>query len=250
MTEIKQSVLYDSFKKLNGNRQIDLKNLGQLVESIKKQNNLPLHPVIVNTEMYVIDGQHRLEAAKLLNVPIYYIVSTESKDEDIYKHLISVNVNQKKWSLEDFFHLYAEKYKNLHYQEFLDLMKLLGLRPKGLIGLLFGPQTSKLIEEMKNGELKMPQNKEISSHICNSYFAFKEFVEARKIKPLSMFTTHHFSYAFRMLLLNGSCDIKTFFSKLENRWFELQPKGTAKDYFNMLISIYNWKNGNKIENAA
>lgn len=250
MPEIRETIKYDSFKKLHGNRDINKKNIDQLVNSIKHQNHLPLHPIIVNTDMYVIDGQHRLEAAKILGVPISYIISGENNEEQLYNHLISVNVNQKRWSLEDFFHLYAEKYHNKNYKEFIDLMKLLNLRPKGLIGLLYGPQTGKLINDMKRGELKMPEDKESTSHICNSYLAFKEFVEARKIKPVSMFTTHHFTYAYRMIMLNGSCNVSTFFNKLENRWFDLQPKGTAKDYFNMLISIYNWKNGNKIENAA
>ena len=250
MPEIKETTRYDSFKKLSGNRGINSKNLNQLIDSIKQHNHLPLHPIIVNTEMFVIDGQHRLEAAKKLNVPVHYIISGETEEKALYNHLISVNVNQKKWSLEDFFHLYAEKYNKIDYKEFLDLMKLLNLRPKGLIGLLYGPQTGKLIEEMKRGELKMPSDKESTSHICNSYLAFKEFVEQRKIKPLSMFTTHHFTYAYRMIMINESCDIRIFFNKLENRWFDLHPQGTAKDYFNMLISIYNWKNGNKIETAA
>ena len=33
--------------------------------------------------MYVIDGQHRLEAAKNLGVAIYYQINKNSKDEDI-----------------------------------------------------------------------------------------------------------------------------------------------------------------------
>lgn len=250
MPEIKKSTMYDNFKKLPGNRSLHEKNLNELTQSIKTQNHLYLHPIIVNTDMYVIDGQHRLEVAKRLGIPIYYIISGESNDKDIYNHLVSVNVNQKKWSLEDFFHLYAEKYENSHYKEFLNLMSQLGLRPKGVIGLLYGHQTTKLINEMKKGELKMPENQKQSKHIINSYLAFKDFVEQRKIKPLSMFTTHHFTYAFRMIMLNESFNLNTFFSKLENRWFELTPKGTTKDYFNMLIGIYNWRNGNKIENVS
>ena len=50
------------------------RNLNKLADEIKKRNLLRFYPIIVDRDLVVYDGQRRLEAAKKLNVPIYYIV--------------------------------------------------------------------------------------------------------------------------------------------------------------------------------
>ena len=61
------------------------------------------YPILVRAESikdntkWVIDGQHRLEAAKKLNLPIYYIITSKIKDKDIE----GINSLQDKWTLYD-----------------------------------------------------------------------------------------------------------------------------------------------------
>lgn len=250
-THILKTSDYKLFKQMPGNRVINHENVDNIVESIKKNNKLHVHPIIVNEEMYVIDGQHRLVAAVKLNVPIYYVVSSGKDElEDAYEHIMSANINQKSWSIEDFLHLYAIKNNDEDYKQFIAMMSKLKLRARALIGLIFGGNTGHIVESMKIGKFKMPDDKAQNEHVCNQYLQFQEFVQKRKLKPFSMFTTYHFCSAFRMLLINESCEISLFFSKLENRWFELKPQGTSREWFKILIGIYNWKNSNKIEQAV
>ena len=59
------------FKILDGNRNINLGNVDRLVKSIEENGFLQM-PIIVNENYEVIDGQHRLMAAKKINSIIYY----------------------------------------------------------------------------------------------------------------------------------------------------------------------------------
>lgn len=96
---------YKIFKKIDSNRDINKGHLKKLISSIKTKNLLYLFPVIINKMMEVVDGQHRIEAAKSLGIPIYYII-----DNDITKGDIAMmNSNRKSWSLKDYIEFYAKE---------------------------------------------------------------------------------------------------------------------------------------------
>jgi ParB-like chromosome segregation protein Spo0J len=61
------------FKHIKGNRIPNLKHVRRLVDSIKKYG-MKCNPILVNEQMEVIDGQHRLLAAKETNSFVYYII--------------------------------------------------------------------------------------------------------------------------------------------------------------------------------
>jgi hypothetical protein len=75
-----------------------------MIESIKKKNMLKEHPIIVDKNMFVIDGQHRLKAAEHLKIPIYYIISEELGEEDI-----GLCQTQKVWMIQEFLKFYEDK---------------------------------------------------------------------------------------------------------------------------------------------
>jgi hypothetical protein len=89
---------YDKFTLLFGNRNIDPANLKRMIRSMNKVD-LPV-PIIVkrdkNGNLVIIDGQHRLAAAKELGKPIFYIII----DNDIgLSEVRTVNQAQKGWEL-------------------------------------------------------------------------------------------------------------------------------------------------------
>ena len=51
--------------------------------AIKKNNLLRVNPIIVDRKMNVIDGQHRLEACKILKEGIYYMLDDHISQADI-----------------------------------------------------------------------------------------------------------------------------------------------------------------------
>ena len=54
---------YEIFKIMDCNRELSAANLQKLIGSIKSRNLLEFRPIIVNSKMEIIDGQHRLAAA-------------------------------------------------------------------------------------------------------------------------------------------------------------------------------------------
>lgn len=93
--EIKTTTDYSIFNKVSGNRALDKNNLQRIKASI---NHIGLQmPMLVNKIKEVIDGQHRLQAAKELKIPVSYIISHDTAEDNIDQLQIS-----KKWTALDF----------------------------------------------------------------------------------------------------------------------------------------------------
>ena len=87
---------YEKFTFLVGNRDVVNKHVKDLSAQID-QRDLNI-PIIVNEKMEVCDGQHRLEAYKVLGLPVHYIVKEGLTLQDIRK-LNSVN---RKWTMNEY----------------------------------------------------------------------------------------------------------------------------------------------------
>jgi len=107
MSTINKTTDYSQFQFYATNRKTIIDDL---VASIKKENMLESFPILVNKDLYVIDGQHRLKAAMELNLPIYFIISDTLGEEHIPLCQI-----QKYWQLIDFYNYYYEKIEELKF---------------------------------------------------------------------------------------------------------------------------------------
>lgn len=95
---------YSKFKKLTGNRDVRIGHVRFLISSISRKNLLAEHPIIINRNWEVIDGQHRIEAAKTLNIPIFYVFSESASIEDAQL----LNYAARVWASRDFLKSLAE----------------------------------------------------------------------------------------------------------------------------------------------
>lgn len=103
--KIENSKIYGLFKLMAGNRVINYNHVKQLKRSMEAHPELlPTNPIEVNEHMFIIDGQHRWMACKELGLPVYYIVNEGGSLEATRIE----NVTQRRWSLMDFAHSYAE----------------------------------------------------------------------------------------------------------------------------------------------
>lgn len=242
MEQVQKTNDYLKFKILKGNRPLDRYHLRKLKESIEANNHLNLHPIIVNQDYEVIDGQHRLEAAKMLGVDIFFIKSDEVKDE----HLIHCNVNQKSFEVENYIDYFAVKEKKKEYIELKEMLKSSGLKPKALLTLILGAVSPNILEFLKTGKFKFPSSEEPIG-VLSFYFDFSAYVKDKRIKPFSMFTNHNFTRALRWLFKTTGFQSEIFFKKLDLRWFDLKPQRTAEEWYTLLINIYNFKNHNRLD---
>lgn len=242
MESIQKTTDYSQFKYLKGNRPIDKGHLKRLKASIERNNHLNLHPIIVNGEYEIIDGQHRYEIAKSLGLEIYFLRS-EMIDDD---HLIQCNVNQKHFEVENYIDFFAVKEKNSDYIQLRDMLKASSLKPKALLTLLLGVINNSVLEFLKTGKFKFPENQE-PLEVLDFYFDFMAYVKDKRLKPLSMFTNHNFTKALRWLHKTSGFSSEILFKKLDMRWFDLKPQRTAEEWYQLMISIYNFKNHVRIE---
>ncbi len=242
MTQIQHTKDYSIFKKMDGNRHLDKFHLKKLSAAIQSDNQLNVHPIIVNKEYYVIDGQHRLEAAKSLGLEIFYIQSNTVTD----LHVIHGNVNQKSFEVDNYVDYFAIKEKNPVYIELKAMLKNTGLKPKALLTLILGMVSPNILEFLKTGKFQFP-TKEDPKKILDFYFDFMAYVKDKRLNPTSMFTNHNFTRALRWLFNTTGFDSSIFFKKLDMRWFDLKPQRAAEEWYTLLIGIYNFKNHNRIE---
>lgn len=230
------------FKSVDFNRDKNKKHIQAVIKIIKKENLLHLHPILVNNKMEVIDGQHRLEAAKELGLEIFYIKSDLS-----YEHILSSNLIQKNASLNDVIKFYAVKDAIPAYVFLYDALSSLRLSAKGLIGLIFGSCMPALVEQIKEGRFQIPNNNSTLNSYIIAYNSFIEFARSKRITPLSMFSNSSFTIAFRNLVMVNGFVEQIFMNKLDMRWFDLKPQINSKEWTRQLVSIYNWKNQNPLE---
>jgi hypothetical protein len=116
---------YGQFCMAIGNRIYKENQAAKLAQSIKENNMLGACPIICihkQGRLEVIDGQHRLGACKILEIPVPYIVVDGVTAEDISR----LNRDQKGWGSKDYLHHYCSlgKHEYMVLAAFLEKTKL------------------------------------------------------------------------------------------------------------------------------
>jgi hypothetical protein len=87
------------------NREIKQKSVEKIKKSMETYGFIEGRPVLCNVDGVVIDGQHRLFAAKQLGIEVHY----EIIKGDITKKMIELNSTQTNWALIDYINSYANQ---------------------------------------------------------------------------------------------------------------------------------------------
>ncbi|WP_161599524.1 ParB N-terminal domain-containing protein [Hymenobacter nivis] len=109
---VQHTTNYGAFRSITSNREVDETHVKRLMESIRKENLLHLRPLDVTADFGVIDGQHRLEAAERLGVPVYYQMGQLNQG-----HIAVLNSVSKHWNSLDYLNFFTleghEEYKKV-----------------------------------------------------------------------------------------------------------------------------------------
>lgn len=241
MSELKSTKDYHIFKKNEANREIDAPNLKKLTNSIKVQNMLEYRPITVDKNLYIIDGQHRLEAAKVLGIPIFYQINRESEDID----MILLNNTQKSWKMQDYVNYYIKK----GYPEYTKFQEYARKTGKDLGEILrYNRSGGSYFRSIREGKLKFFHPEEQNQYEEQDRKC-KEFIPHIRKHILS--DTHYldsvrFERALQMLIKNEDVDWDTFVKKATIKSDAFKICATSESYYLLLLDIYNWKNREKI----
>jgi hypothetical protein len=94
---------WDKMSYLEDNRDTDDGAIKRLAENIQKFGQL--QPIVLNENWHIIEGQHRVKACKLLDIPVLYVESFGAT----IKEVIVMNNNQQSWRNKDYLKCFSHK---------------------------------------------------------------------------------------------------------------------------------------------
>jgi len=238
MQDVRMTSEYDQFKFREDNREtITQSHVKRLAASIQARNLLEMRPISVNADMEVIDGQHRLLAAKLLGVPIYYVRNFELTPSDI----IIMNVAQT-WGQGDYLNYYCKN----HYPEYIKLKEFMvenGLSLKIALNISMGCAREMYLN-FKDGKFKF--NKEHFESYINICWETIEYI--RRMNGYSPYTdSARFWGALLILIRHANFDAAKWKDNLSKMVERITAKASKQDYLKMFMEIHNWRNNSKVE---
>lgn len=235
---------YKNFTLFEGNRLIDQNRIKQLMESIR--HNGLINPIVVSQNLQIIDGQHRYQALKNLEMNVDYHIHNIDTNKliDLVKNINSV---QKNWSNFDIARAYSTYSPNkISYQRYLALIGLSITHSAALeaCGYLCNIDNEKgymkLYQSFKNGNL------EISEDIFNNV---KGFIASLVSSPFERKTwcKAHFMRSLLYLHKKYELDIKKLFKAYENYPHKWMKASTYEEHKKSMVILYNHNNKKPIK---
>ena len=123
-----------SLRTIKGNRAIKMPHVARIMSSMKTKPMLKDFPILLTKNNEVLDGQHRLQAAIKLGIPIY----AKYAEEMTKKEIPAINSISMKWSKIEYLNMYCD-FGLLPYQKlsaFFDYAKSLNIG-FGVVGAIF-----------------------------------------------------------------------------------------------------------------
>lgn len=146
-----ESKKYSKLNRLSGNRNIDVNNVKKIESSVVENGYKKSQPIIVDSDLSIIDGQHRLQVCKNMDIPVYFTV--EGASDDSLKLTQDLNRNQKNWGLSDYIQSFADRgYKD--YQNFIEFISREKINISLGIWFLYKSRNGETQSKIKEGRLK------------------------------------------------------------------------------------------------
>jgi len=230
------------FELMDSNRKPFESHIQRIIINIKRFGML-CNPILVNEKMQVIDGQHRLIAARRNKGFVYYIIA----DGYSLEHVKALNLQQKNWTPTDFLESYSSlglldykivlDFKENH--EVFSISNCIHLcsqnTDKSITGYSSAKNGSK-ISAFKNGLFKVGDMKKAEKY-------------AEDIKKIGIyFDSLSSSFVCTMIsLFKKDCfNFKEFMNKLKLQPTELKKCATIEQYKELIEKIYNYRRKNKV----
>lgn len=232
-TELFSTMDYDLFRFMEDNRNLDPNHVEKIKFSLMRFNDLHLNPIIVNPEMEVVNGQHRLAAAKDLDLRVYYLIDENYEPEK----MIVFNTTQKNWVMEDYLN-YWISHGRPDYQKLKDFVEDIGF-PLAIMVTWLAHNGGHNYKDLRTGGFKF----EVKENVLKAIFVAKKLIakmKERNFKPIKIYKQHQFHVALRKFLLNPLVDYSRFFERFDCVPFQLRYTFAWTEYLDQFIEIYNY----------
>lgn len=228
--DISYSSNYNMFKFLDQNRETMDGHISHLMTSIKESGQV--HPIVVNQNFEIIDGQNRFKACKLLGIPVMYIISNDASIKDV----ILMNNTQVGWKMKDYMRCFSNP-KHDNHKEYLAVkgfMEEYSLNYSiGLYLLSNGKGDEYGREAFKKGTYKI-KNMKKAKQMADVLTKIKAFAP-----DLVIIMRFCMAY-FKLSELDGF-DIETSISQLKKYRRKIDGAISFEDYLQRVKDTYNYR---------
>ena len=221
---------YSKFKKINGNRVVEEKRVIELMTSFEESYLTPT--IDVNEKFEVIDGQHRLEAAKRLGLPIGYEIHVGWGLEECQV----LNRLRKNWGKDDF----RDSFAGIGNVAYLQLIEFQELYPDFKVGT-----AESIVSNCQVGKTK--DFKEGKFEVADFQLVIDNAEKILEYKPyFKYYNNTWFVRTLISLFKNPNFDNDLMIKKLQIQPRALVRCATITQYKLLMQDIYNYRSRNKI----
>jgi len=227
---------YGQFKFLKGNRDINEKIVKRIIDSIKVDgiNLLKYKPINVDSNMNILDGQHRFTVCMQLKQPVFFII----EDEIALRSIAKINSNSSNWRIKD----YLNSYTDLGLTAYLKVQELHNEFPMSPIViaslLMYGDSRGNNIQDkFKDGLVEVIFEDEARELLE----VLNDFLD-HTIRPFS----NRFTQAIERLRRGGKYDHALMISKMKQSGLKIDRIDSAKSIIAQMEEIINYRMKDRI----
>lgn len=222
---------YEKFGTIEGNRQVDRRHVREIKALIETNGNLiEQFPIKVNPNMEILDGQHRFEALKELELPIVYEIVEGANINTVR----AINLGNKNWNWQDM----AQSFYDLGNEEYGWFLRFVnGHKLPFMVALAFAnqPQYRGQATPFNQGYLKV-EEKTKAVALAEHYGQVRAYVP-------HIVATRDFALALKLLWQNDEYEEERMIKKIAELGDTLPAKSSRPDYARKLEEIYNHRMG-------
>lgn len=238
MTIHKTSDLEQFIFRPDNRAKIIASHVDALVESIRGHNLLHMRPIDVNTDKEILDGQHRVLAAKRLGLEIYYRMSEDLEPRDI----LALNVHAN-WQNLDYMNYYI-KQGNQEYIKLQSYMTANAIPLKIALALTIGINQREQNRRFKEGEYVF-QADSTSEHVDLCWNTIHFIVKMNGRSPY--LHAAKFWIALIKLVNHENFNNEKWMVNLRKMVERFSIKTTTQDYLKLMMDVHNYRSQEKID---
>lgn len=216
---------YSVFKYHTGNRPVNKPAVRKLEESIRLHGQIS--PIVVSPDMFVIDGQHRLEALRQLRLPVWYVVNYNYRDTQ----LVESNVTQRGWRLPDFIRFRASK-GDWNCEQLAETIARLKHISPAAVTMMYSKTSQRGIDHIRYGHFYFEQEK------GDQYLKYlNRLVESKFISERNVYSFTFITSLVTVVHNNPEFQIETLIKGLEKLALPVYDDQTALR--ERIVEVYN-----------
>mgnify|MGYP001424608987 CR=1 FL=1 len=221
---------YSKFGLILGNRAVNEGQVKRLMSAMLKKNMLSSFPIVVNEKMRVVDGQHRLEAARRLKLPIFYVIEEHGNIEDV----ANINTSAKGWGSQNFVDMYSKMGKE-DYDVLCQYCTRFNLPNSVGVKVLGGGDGSNSWRRFKRGDF-------VAKDVRFAYKIGDIITALRQHTLKGVGRSRDFVRAIIDMARNSQIDLNKLLTKIERRGIKIDKEASKINYLRFFEEVYNFRN--------